>query len=224
MSCFVGLLGLFAIGCGYLPSFLLSHLQAFPPAREVTWSERNWIVVLGAGAQRWGDTTFVSANPFGNSRVLEAIRLYRQCVAHASTCRVLVSGGDPARAGQTEADVMARDLRDAGVPAAAILLENRSNNTFENARFTSNLLAKEPRGFTLLVTSGFHVARARLFFTHFMIAPAVAPADDLHTLLSWWPRAHNFAYFEIALHEYTGMAQYWLYEALGWNAAPAKTL
>jgi uncharacterized SAM-binding protein YcdF (DUF218 family) len=59
--------------------------------------------------------------------------------------RVICSGGyghlTRHRFTEPEADLFARVLRERGVPAAAILVENRSSNTGENVIFTRQLLA-----------------------------------------------------------------------------------
>ena len=46
---------------------------------------------------------------------------------------------------ETEADSMARVARDLGVPAGAILIENRATNTGENIRFSRELLRTSGR-------------------------------------------------------------------------------
>ena len=54
---------------------------------------------------------------------------------------VIPTGGDPARAGVTEAAVMARLLAEAGVAAARIVQEPRARTTAENAIYVLQLVA-----------------------------------------------------------------------------------
>src|SRR4051812_35437380 len=49
--------------------------------------------------------------------------------------RLLLTGGDPARRGTAEAERMAQVVATEGVPAAAVGLETRSRNTWENAHY-----------------------------------------------------------------------------------------
>lgn len=54
---------------------------------------------------------------------------------------------------ETEADLFARIAREKGVPAASILIENRSTNTGENVLFTRQLLKQkniDPQSFILV--------------------------------------------------------------------------
>ncbi|MGH7048893.1 MAG: YdcF family protein, partial [Stellaceae bacterium] len=67
-------------------------------------------------------------------RVTRGIEVFRQGVAPV----LVLSGGG---AGSVpESEVMRTLARDAGVPEAALLVEPRSRNTFENARETAQLL------------------------------------------------------------------------------------
>jgi uncharacterized SAM-binding protein YcdF (DUF218 family) len=79
--------------------------------------------------------------------------------------RVIVSGGtDARRDDRPEAQAMQVFLRDLGVPASALLLEDRSINTRENARYTAALLQPRGQRHVLLVTSALHMRRAVALF------------------------------------------------------------
>jgi hypothetical protein len=76
---------------------------------------------------------------------------------------VVSSGGSPHGDVATEADAMRRCMRARGVPDDAILSEAESTSTFENARFSSALLAERgllrPGAVLLLVSSPWHLGR-----------------------------------------------------------------
>lgn len=56
-----------------------------------------------------------------------------------------------------------------GLPEPArLLVEPRATSTFENVRFTAELLGGAPEGRVLLVTDAVHMARARVLWRHFM--------------------------------------------------------
>ena len=146
-----------------MPSFWLrQHVEAsFPPVPVAQLPVADAIVVLGGamsaprGAQEHADLTPAA------DRVWHAARLY-----HAGKAPVLVlSGGRyPRPTDRSEAEAMQAFLRDLGVPAAALLPEDRSINTRENARFTADLLQARGQRRVLLVTSALHMRRAKLLF------------------------------------------------------------
>lgn len=72
---------------------------------------------------------------------------------------IIVSGGAP-RKGRSEADAMHEWLTDNGIDASRITKEDRSGNTKENARLSSQIVAERGgRGITLM-TSRDHMERA----------------------------------------------------------------
>lgn len=73
-----------------------------------------------------------------------------------------LSGGGPHP--RSEAAAMADMARAAGVPETAILIEDRSRNTFENAAFTVPLLIERGARRVVLVSDFYHLPRARLMF------------------------------------------------------------
>ena len=90
----------------------------------------------------------------GADRLTSALWLYRA----GRVRRILIAGGSGAVAAKahTEAHDLATLLRLAGVPNSAILLEDKSRNTRENALFTKQLVAGTPEVDTLiLVMSAF---------------------------------------------------------------------
>lgn len=94
-------------------------------------------------------------------RVWYAAELY-----HAGKAPILIlSGGVDARfRGVSEAASMRVFLRDLGVPDAAIVLEEESRNTRENAKRVAALLKARGIGRILLVTSALHMPRAKRLF------------------------------------------------------------
>ena len=212
----------YVTGCGLLPAWLLRHLQA-PYARHpaIAWSQRNAVVLLGAGTVR---TTAGTVEPtlFANGRINEALALYRECKAGGNDCKLEVSGGDAMHTGQPEAMAYGALLQRLGVPAGDLLLEPRSMNTWQNAQFSAPLLRGYRAQQVVLVSSATHLSRASLYFSHFGIATVPARGDWLAPLMDWWPQSWNFAATDVALHEYSGIWHYRIYEALGWNVKAGK--
>src|SRR5690606_8417241 len=76
--------------------------------------------------------------------------------------RLIVSGGSGSvfLQGEGDADTAPRLLSGLGVEPERILLENKSRDTFENARFSFAMARPQPGETWLLVTSAFHMPRA----------------------------------------------------------------
>lgn len=214
---------LLAVGCGPVPIALLTRLQS-PYATDAlpAWGQRNAIVLLGAGTVRVAGSGQVEASLGAHGRIDKAVQLYRACRQSGRLCKVEVSGGDAGGLGKSEAAIYAEQLQRLGVDAADLLLESRSLNTWQNAQFSAPLLKAYGADRVLLVSSGFHLHRGMLYFTHFGIQAIPVRADYLSGTMSWLPLSSNFTMADRALHEYAGIAQYHEYNAMGWNVQATK--
>lgn len=208
---------LWGFGSGGPARFALARLQTSPRLERPLWKERNAIVVLGVGTVRWTESEVVTTQVPGIPRVAEAARLYLDCKKTKSVCVILTSGGDPSGTGHPEASVMAEELVALGVERADLLVEPKSQNTFQNARFSAELLAAGHFDQVTLVTSGVHLERSRLYFAHFSGEVVPAPADHLQVRLTTLPRSAGFLYFDTAAHEFLGIWRYHVYNRMGWN-------
>lgn len=79
---------------------------------------------------------------------------------------IYVSGSDTAKCGVNESFVMKDYLIKNGIDCLKIIEENRSNNTFENALYVKQLIPIDVKNI-IVVTSDFHVHRAKLIFEKF---------------------------------------------------------
>ena len=149
----------------------------------------------------------------GADRLTNALWLYRSGRAR----RIGITGGSGAvlRVANTEARDLATLLRLAAVPKQDILLEERSRNTRENARFTKELLVNHPAIKSLvLVTSAFHQRRALGCFAKVGLYPQSFPADFRTTNRSWtpdyWlvPDIGALDRWSMLLHEIAGYCMY----------------
>ena len=73
---------------------------------------------------------------------------------------------------------MARELKEIGVAENDLLAESKSNHTFQNAQFSSAILESKSFDQTIIVTSGVHMSRSMLYFSHFIDKPVAAPAEQ----------------------------------------------
>jgi uncharacterized SAM-binding protein YcdF (DUF218 family) len=213
----MGMIGLLALGYGYPTGYLLRSLQAGFMANHDEWQHDNIILLLGAGVEEI-DAATPEVHMFGYSRVAKAASLYRSCKDSDNHCVVLVSGGDPVGAGVSEAAVYAAALQSLGVTASDLALETQSKNTWENAKFSSHLIARMPASHLVLVSSATHLRRSALYARHFGLKPdALVRADYLRTVHHTLPQAYNLLAFDLAFHEYMGIVRFHVYERLGWN-------
>ncbi|WP_353474181.1 YdcF family protein [Salipiger sp. H15] len=111
-------------------------------------------VALVLGAAVWSGGR---ASPTLERRALHAAALWR-----AGEVGLILASGGVGRHGPSEAAVIARLCRAAGVPGEALLLEERATSTEENLRFALPLLRQAGAGQVVIVTDGFHAPRARL--------------------------------------------------------------
>ncbi len=122
-------------GCGDQPSSKEGCRQA------------NAIVAISGG-----DTT---------ARTNEAIRLYQNGWAP----KLVFSGAAQDKSGPSNAEVMRRLALAAGIPDSAIIIEDQSATTEQNAQNTQSIFTENHISSVILVTSAYHQRRAGLEFT-----------------------------------------------------------
>ena len=114
---------------------------------------------------------------------------------------------------------MAKILRQRGVPESAIILENDSRHTYENAQYSDRLLQNLRLKRVLLVTSALHMPRALATFRKRGIdtlpassAPQITlPEED--DLNPWLPHIRSLEASRTIIKEYLGLFGYW---SRGW--------
>ncbi|MEJ6395632.1 YdcF family protein [Gymnodinialimonas sp. 2305UL16-5] len=124
------------------------------------------IMILGAAV--WPD----GPSPTLTRRVHHGATLY-----HKGCGGLVVACGGVGRFGPSEAEVMARILRDRDVPDSAIRLEDRSRNTAQNIAFALPILEAEGITQLIIVSDSYHLPRARLIARrHGVSANGAAPS------------------------------------------------
>lgn len=96
----------------------------------------------------------------GADRIIHAIDLYKR----GKIKKILITGGTGSltKPELTEANSLVKVLYLFDVPEEDIIIETQSRNTYENALFTAEILkAQFPEGRFLLITSAFHLRRAK---------------------------------------------------------------
>jgi uncharacterized SAM-binding protein YcdF (DUF218 family) len=146
-------------------SWLLGGWILFP-GRRMEYVQADCIIVPGALVLDDG-----SPSDLLRARAVNAIDLYRRGLSR----RIIFTGGvwqgRPAEAG-----VALELARSAGVPAASLLMEAESHDTFENIVNAGRLMSL--RGWTscLVSTDVAHMRRCLLIARHLGLRPYAAPA------------------------------------------------
>jgi uncharacterized SAM-binding protein YcdF (DUF218 family) len=136
-------------------------------------------------------------------RIVTAARLQRQ-----TRLPLIVSGGPVFPDSPPIAPVYRRFLMDLGVPAGSILLEERSRDTLENARFSRELCRRQGFRRALVVTSAAHMPRALWCF-----ARAGLPATAVPCGFRTWP-GMTYSWRDALPRSYDRLAEA-LYEHMG---------
>ncbi len=204
---------------GVMPAIQLSATQLTNPLSAVTWSDKDSIVLLGAGTVARAGPLAPDVPAFAYGRVTMAATAWRDCQAHGKACNIVVSGGDPMHHGATEAAVYAHALLGLGVPQSAVILEPKSQNTWQNAVNSTRLIPADRQ--IVVVTSGVHLKRSLVFFNHARAGAQGIAADRLTPSFGVAATGYNLVIADVALHEEIGLLQYHLYNLMGWNKKAA---
>lgn len=121
-----------------------------------------------------------------NARADKAIELYKNGWAPM----IVFSGAAADTSGPSNAEAMARRAFEAGVPDQAIVTEEFSRTTAENALNTSRFIVDQSLQRIVLVTSAYHQRRASLEFAS-ILGPSVTiinhpVASDRQWVGFWW--------------------------------------
>ncbi|RJT36143.1 YdcF family protein [Mesorhizobium waimense] len=172
------------------------------------------IVVLGGGFE--GAINLVRGGyelNSGGDRMVETAILAR----HFPDAKVVVSGGtgELFLDGEGDAETAPRLLGALGVVSDRLILENKSRNTYENAVFTRELVTPKPGETWLLVTSAFHMPRAKALFDKAGFATIPWPVDYRTSGKEGVGMfrdnsADSIQTTTIAMREWIGLFAYWL--------------
>jgi uncharacterized SAM-binding protein YcdF (DUF218 family) len=196
-----------------LASYLaLGSLEWFyPPLQERPPDAQAIVILAGYVFPADGAHRHPQLGPDTLYRCLEGVELYQQ----GQPCPVLVSGGSVGGAGPTCAPLMRDFLVKLGVPATDILVEDKSQSTWENAVESQRLLKLRGISKILLVTDATHLFRAERCFRRQEIDVVPWGCRYRATLSPlevgrFLPSATGGAGLDEASHEWLGSAWYWL--------------
>src|SRR5918992_2289520 len=143
------------------------------------------------------------------ARVRHAARLYAQ-----GRVRLLVPTGGLGKHPPPEAEVMARVLREEGVPEEAMVLEDRALNTWDSARLVAGIAGKLGVRGVVVVTDPLHCVRTVAAFRQ---AGLMAWAEPVYSSPMWrgkWGRRGQL------LREIGALAWYRMRYGIGSHSRP----
>jgi len=209
---FVFIVALFVYALSISPTadFLVGPLEnAYSPPPPASLETCDAYVVLGGGIN--DNAPDISGkgtlSAFALPRVVTAYRLYVR-----SQKPVVFSGGRIL--GRTaEAEIAKRFLISLGVPPHHIITEERSIDTYENARYVKEIADRYQFKKIALITSALHMKRSCLLFGKRFKDIVPYPTDyqgsrDRYDLLNFLPNAWNVNIIELAVKEYLGILYY----------------
>ncbi|MDR0956128.1 MAG: YdcF family protein [Candidatus Nomurabacteria bacterium] len=164
------------------------------PSAQIGCGQADAIVAISGG-----DT---------EARAKKAIQLYRNGWAS----KIIFSGAAADPTSPSNAGVMKNLALQAGVPAAAIKLDETSKNTVQNAQNVAKILWQNHLAKIILVSSPYHLRRAEIVFNktlkksigqNFQLRTAAATDSDWGN--SWWLTPRGWL---VALGETGGIIKY----------------
>lgn len=202
-----GLALLYLLSLGHTADVLVKPLEqaSSPITMDRTPVGADAVVVLGGGSI---DLAWLGADATPNaetsSRLITGVVLARKL----GVPLVLSMGnGEPFATAVNDADVMADTAAALGMPRNRIVVENRSRNTVENAHAVRKLIAGNT---IVLVTSAYHMKRAKTMFAKRGFSVLAAPAYFLGqsrrcSPVSLIPRAGDLAHSSTAIAEWASL-------------------
>jgi uncharacterized SAM-binding protein YcdF (DUF218 family) len=182
---------------------LETGLPTTPPAGHPPQA----IIVLG------GEVAIASHEPLGTRPGLLTLDRLRTAVTlqRRTGLPILVTGGIVERQAAPVGETMAQSLRD-DFQAPARWVEAKSFDTWENARFSADILRPEGITSVYVVTNAWHMRRAVLAFegTGLTVTAAPTPPDEIAPFEAeaWLPHASSWQRTYNALHEWIGLVWY----------------
>jgi len=210
-ACGVGILAMAAfmwcLGVTPLADRLLIGLENVYP---LPINPQGDVIVMLGGSVYGGATDMTgegAPTPGSCERILTTARLYRKM-----KLPVILTGGRVLVHQPLMGTIYKRMLVDLGIPENDILLEMRSRDTIENARYTVALCQRRKLKRPIIVTHAAHMPRAVFSFAHagmtvtpFPCGFRTWPGKTYH-----WPDLMPRGYdnLGVALHEYLGLYYY----------------
>ena len=210
---FLSMLGVLLCSMPAVSAVIVNSLQSDPPIPpgdlKKTLAEADALVVLAGGrytaAEEYGDDTV-------KSFTLERIR-YAAWIVKRTGLPLIVSGGRVHDEAKSEGQLM-REILQKEFIVIVDHVEEKSRNTYENAKYTAQFLKQNDLRKIALVTHAWHMPRAKAAFEYFDIEVIPAPTafygkDASQQFSDYLPSTKALRQTGLAVHEIFGQ---WWYE------------
>ena len=173
------LCNVYATGFAWFECMLIGAIICgLKAARHVPRPDADYILILGCKFRRDGTLT-----PLLKGRVDRALEFWHAQKQIGGGEAVLIpSGGQGSDEVMAEAEAMRRYLLEKNVPENAILVEDRSRNTYQNMEYSKALIGQRtPEAKVVYVTTNYHVFRSGVW-----ASLAGLPAEGVGSRTKWW--------------------------------------
>ncbi|HVN94960.1 MAG TPA: YdcF family protein [Syntrophorhabdaceae bacterium] len=166
-------------------------------------------VVLGGGINE-NAPDINGVGMIGSSALARIITAYR---LYLIAKKPIIFSGGMVFTKTPEAEVARRFLVSLGVASQDIIMEGKSMDTYENARYVREIADKYQFRKIVLITSAYHMKRSYMLFSRRFTQILPFPTDfktsrGPYDPLSFLPSAENLALVETAMREYMGILFY----------------
>jgi uncharacterized SAM-binding protein YcdF (DUF218 family) len=198
---------LYALCTSFVSGRLLIAAESQPEIPNNALGSPQAIVVLGGDVSHGAHGKPDDVGPLTLDRLRSAASVYR-----SHQLPILVTGGSETNTDANLAHFMAEALeRDFGIKATWI--EDKSENTFQNATFSAAILRAHNISRVIVVTQAWHMPRALWAFSRTGISAVPASVHRTYigrysNLSDFLPNYGSFAKSFYALHELLGLAYY----------------
>ena len=198
---------------GYSPlsNFLLSKIEDYIKPSKFPIQQLTGVVVLGGSFEKGSESkerneVLLNSSP---ERLTKALEIYKK----NPRILILFSGfsGGLTPQGWSESDMAKNFFLDQGVKLDNLIFENQSRNTFENIKYTKDIIANH-KGTWGLITSASHMPRS--FFTfkkQGLILEPISVDYKTGTSRMFWINfniSSGLSNWSIILHELIGITYY----------------
>lgn len=176
-------------------------LQSHDKTKEV-----DVIVVLGGGVSRRGLQSDLGPSKEMSSRLLSGL----QALKNSNAKFIVLCGGGEGDI--SEAEIMFRVAKDLGIEESKIIVESKSQNTWEHAEELNKLL-KNKEMVIGITTSALHMKRSLKVFSKFFPNIIPLPTSFLYStkklsVRSFLPNSRRFYITSTIIHEIIGLFWY----------------
>lgn len=210
----LGALLLYLFSIEPVSNAIIRSLERTPPEMRLREAGLVYDAAVVLGGMTDDRAALASGIPSYNG-ASERMHAAFEIVREKQAKHVIFSGGTMYPESPSEARLLLQQLERWGVDTSAVVLEETSRNTRENAALSAPLLRERGAKRVLLVTSAFHMKRAVACFEAAGIAVDAYPVDfrgydPARSGGTWLPRSGALFDSTWALHEHLGRLVYGL--------------